>query len=117
MSSAADEITAALNDVTVEARLRGGDVEFAVNEIEHPTTAPVPADSSKPETSDDVARITLRLPESIKNSVEQAARSGNISVNGWLVGAIDAALGDGLDQRHTHRRGGRSRGFTGFARS
>ena len=117
MSSAADEITLALNDVTVEARLRGGDVEFVVSEIEHPGTAPVPSDPQKAETSDDVARITLRLPESIKNSVEQAARSENISVNGWLIGAIAAALSDGPDQRHASRRGRRSRGFTGFARS
>ncbi len=117
MSNAADEITVALNDVTVEARLRGGDVEFAVNVIERPPTTPVPSDSSKSETSDDVARITLRLPESIKNSVERAARSEKISVNGWLVGAIAAALADGFDPRNAPRRGRRNRSFRGFARS
>lgn len=117
MSDAADEITVALNNVTVEVRLHGRGVEFVVSEIEHPGTAPVPSDSPKAETSDGVARITLRLPESIKDSVEQAARTENISVNGWLVSAIAAALGDGFDPRHAPRRGRRNRSFRGFARA
>ena len=117
MSDAADEITVALDNVTVEARLHGRGVEFVVSEIEHPGTAPVPSDPQKAETSDDVARITLRLPESIKDSVEQAARNENISVNGWLVSAIVAALSDGPDISYTPHRGRRNRSFRGFARS
>lgn len=117
MSDAADEITVALNNVTVEARLRGGDVEFVVSEIEHPGTAPIPPGTTPTKTSDDVARITLRLPESLKDSVEQAAGAENISVNGWLVRAISNALSEHSDISYTPRRNRRGGSFKGFARS
>ena len=117
MAEAADEITVALKDVAVEARLHGREVKFVVNEIEHPATAPVPPGATKSETSDDVARITLRLPESIKDSVEQAASAESISVNGWLVRAISNALSEGSDISYTSRRSRRGRSFKGFARS
>ena len=117
MADAADEITATLNDVTVEARLHGRELEFVVNEIRHPDAVQIPADSTKVDSSDDVARISLRLPESIKESVEQAAKTENISVNGWLVRAIATAVSDGPDRGYKPHRGGRRRSFTGFARS
>ena len=104
MAEAADEITIALKDVAVEARLHGREVKFVANEIEHPAIATIPSGTAKSETSDDVARITLRLPESIKDSVEQAASAENISVNGWLVRAISTALSDGSDINYTPRR-------------
>lgn len=117
MAEAADEITVALEGVAVEARLHGRDVKFVVNEIEHPATAPVPPGTTSTETSNDVARITLRLPESVKGSVEQAAGVENISVNGWLVRAITNALSEGSDISYTSRRTRRGRNFKGFARS
>ena len=117
MSEAADEITIALNDVAVEARLHGREVKFVVSDIEHPVTAPVPPDINKAETTDDVARITLRLPESLKDSVEQAASAENISVNGWLVRSISSALSEGSDINYSSRRSRRGRSFKGFARS
>ena len=117
LANAADEITLALNDVTVEARLRGRELDFVVSDIEHPATAPVPPDINKVETTDDVARITLRLPESVKDSVEQAASAENISVNGWLVRAISNSLSEGSDISYTSRRSRRGRSFKGFARS
>ena len=117
MAEAADEITIALKDVAVEARLHGREVKFVANEIEHPAIATIPSGTAKSETSDDVARITLRLPESIKDSVEQAASAENISVNGWLVRAISTALSDGSDINYTPRRTKRGRSFKGFARS
>ena len=117
MADAADEITVALSDVAVEVRLHGGEIKFVVNEIEHPATTPVPPSTSSAETSNDVARITLRIPESIKNSVEDAAGAENVSVNSWLVRAITTALSDGLDNSFTPRRSRRSRSFKGSARS
>ena len=114
MAEAADEITLALDGVAVEARLHGGEVKFAVNEIEPIVSTSAPASDS---ATDDVARITLRIPESIKNSVEHAAGVENVSVNSWLVRAITAALSDGIDNSFSPRRSRRSRSFKGFARS
>jgi len=117
MSEAADEITLALDDTTVEARLRGQDVEFVVNDSTPVEFEPPPASSSETPTSEDVARITLRLPESIKDSVEQAAKSENLSVNGWLVSAIASAVDAGSSSSHKPRHGRRNRSYRGFARS
>ena len=117
MAEAADEITLALKDVAAEARLHGGSVKFVVNEIEHAVTAPAPPSSTSSASTDDVARITLRISESIKNSVEQAAGSENVSANSWLLRAITNALSDGLDNSYTPCRSRRNRSFKGFARS
>ena len=38
------------------------------------------------------ARITLRLPESLKQRVEERSARQSISVNSWLVRAITAAV-------------------------
>ena len=117
MSAAADEITLALEDTTVEARLRGHDVDFVVSESTQVEAPAAPPESSELPLNDDVARITLRLPESLKESVEQAAKSENISVNGWLVGAIASAAHAGSNSPNTGRRGKRNRSYRGFARS
>ena len=42
--------------------------------------------------SDNTARISLRLPESLKTDVEAAAARDGVSVNTWLVRAADTAL-------------------------
>lgn len=93
LSDAAAEVTTKLGTATVEVRLRGREADLVVTEITHaePEPAPVPA-SSMPEGSGDVARITLRLPEGLKESVERAAAGEGISVNAWLVRAIAVAV-------------------------
>ena len=40
----------------------------------------------------DLTRLTLRMPESLKTHVEQAAAAEGISVNSWLVRAIATAM-------------------------
>lgn len=90
LSEAADEVTSQLSNASVEVRLRGGEAELVVTELPvEPTPAPAPPPA---ETSGDVARITLRLPESLKETVEQAATAEGISVNAWLVRAISTAV-------------------------
>jgi hypothetical protein len=42
--------------------------------------------------TDNTARISLRLPEAMKGQMEQAARSGGVSVNTWIIQAISKAL-------------------------
>jgi hypothetical protein len=117
MADASDEITAALQEVTVEARLHGREVEFVVTEIAHPETVPPPADGPSPDAPGDPARISLRLPESLKDSVEQAASAENISVNAWLVRAITGAVEGGSGSSHNSGRTRLGRRFTGFAQA
>ena len=88
LSDAAAEITTGLPDASVEVRLRGRSADFVVNQaaVEPDVTAPGP----NLETGD-LSRITLRMPESLKTYVEQAAAAEGISVNSWLVRAVAAA--------------------------
>jgi len=94
LADAADEVTSKLGTASVEVRLRGREAELVVTEITHPE--PEPAPTAPPpgvaEGSGDVARITLRLPEGLKESVERVASGEGISVNAWLVRAITAAV-------------------------
>lgn len=90
LSAAADEITAALLDSpgtpSVSVRLDNDDVRVEVD-----TTAPQPA-PSRTDDGDANARISLRLSESLKADVEDAAGRDGVSINTWLVRAADGAL-------------------------
>ncbi|WP_375485512.1 toxin-antitoxin system HicB family antitoxin [uncultured Jatrophihabitans sp.] len=97
LSAAADEITAALLDhpgspaVSVRVNGSGGaggeDVLVSVRD-----TASVPSAEPRTDDGDSSARISLRLSESLKTDVEQAAAKEGVSVNTWLVRAAGAAL-------------------------
>lgn len=117
MTDAAAEITTALDDVSVETRLRGREVEFTVTEAQHragPSIPPEPPGAGGP---DEITRITLRLPESLKESVEQAASAAITSVNAWLVQAIADAVESGHSRPFSTGRRGLGRRYRGFARS
>lgn len=94
LAAAADEITAALLDYpgapTVAIRLDGDalSVEVARAQAE-------PAETLRVDDGDTSARISLRLPESLKADVEAAAGHDGVSVNTWLVRAAGAALSPG----------------------
>jgi hypothetical protein len=89
LSDAAAEITDKLGTSVVD--VRGRDAELVVTDLPR-TPEPEPAPAWSSEGSGDVARITLRLPEGLKESVEQTAAKEGISVNAWLVRAIGAAV-------------------------
>ena len=94
LSDAAAEITTKLGTATVDVRLRGREADLIVTELA-PTPAPASeAAASGPvaDSSGDLARITLRLPEGLKDQAERAAMSEGISVNAWLVRAVAAAI-------------------------
>src|SRR6266511_2480390 len=59
------------------------------------------------------ARITLRLPESLKSALEAAAEAEGVSLNTWLVRALQRAVSGGGGGR-AYRSGKR---ITGFAQS
>ncbi len=91
LSDAAAEITAKLGTATVDVRLRGRDADLTVTHL-----APEPAEQAAPSPvaadGGELTRITLRLPEGLKEQAERAAALEGISVNGWLVRAVAQAL-------------------------
>jgi len=94
LSEAAAEITTRLSTASVEVRLRGRDADLVVTDLPVPEPAVPPAAATAPD-SGDLARITLRLPDSLKEQVERIAGTEGISVNSWLVRAIGSAVTGG----------------------
>ena len=92
VSQAAAEITAEMRDGSVDVRLDGRDLAFVVHTAPAtPPTAPAPPPEDDADDDGAVARITLRIPESVKARAEEmAARSGH-SLNTWLVNVVRAA--------------------------
>ncbi len=104
LAESALELSAQLDHGSVEVRIAGRDPELVyVGDAESP---PVEATG---ETLG--ARITLRLPESLKARLEAAASAGGVSVNTWLVQALSRAL-----EPRPSAGGSRYR-LTGFGRS
>jgi len=98
ISQATSEITAEMPDGGVDVRLDGRELAFVVDAAAPmPPAPPAPPAPPSSEEMDDVtiARVTLRLPESVKAKAEElAARSGH-SLNTWLVTAVRAATHEG----------------------
>src|ERR671935_1014577 len=78
LGEAALELSNQLDDGRVEVRFAGGDPELVLVRDE-PTPAAEPLDEAS------TARITLRLPESLKARLEAAAGLHGVSVNTWLL--------------------------------
>jgi hypothetical protein len=102
LSHATAEITASLEGGSVEVRLKGREPQFVVTPPAA-TAGPTPTDTGTggaDETADEepdgpAARITLRLPESLKQRAEEAAGKRGQSLNTWLVNAVRAAAREG----------------------
>jgi HicB-like protein involved in pilus formation len=103
LSEAALEVSGQLPAGHVEVRLAGQDPSLVYVEEEAAPAQP-PADDAF------TARITLRLPDSLKTSVEEAASRDGVSVNAWIV----KALARGLTSATVSRVGSR---LTGYGRS
>lgn len=108
LQQAADELSSSLPGTSVEVRLQGNDPVFSLSvaTMERPS-----ADGEGSERSDEeVARVTLRMPEGLKGQAERAAVREGVSLNSWLVDAVVQAL----RLPSTTSRG--SRRMTGFVR-
>jgi hypothetical protein len=104
LAEAALELSGQLEEGRVEVRVAGGDPELVyVSE-----TVPVQAETTDEASS---ARITLRLPESLKSRLEAAAAASGLSVNTWLVQALTRAV------EPRPASGGHRRRLTGYGRS
>jgi hypothetical protein len=108
LSDAAAQISAEVAPTGVELRMNGEDPELVVvvpSPSPEPTlllpdkptlTQPEPEAEEPTEIDDEepVARISLRLPASVKAKVDEKADREGISTNGWLLRAVLDALGD-----------------------
>ena len=99
LSQAASEITNELSGTSVEVRLKGREPIFVVlgSPAEHADEAAEAQRQAEPgdeygfDEDETVARITLRLPESLKAKAEELAARRGQSLNTWLVNATRAA--------------------------
>lgn len=103
LGEAALELSSQLDSGRIEVRIAGGDPELVL----------VRDDGAVAEPADEAftARITLRLPESLKARLEAAATREGVSVNTWLVHVLHHAA-----EPRGHSGGSRRR-LTGYGRS
>ena len=105
LSQAAAEITAELPAGSVDVRLRGREPQFVVDvptAMQAPRAARRPRPPGTADADDDaeddedgaLARITLRIPESVKYKAEELAAKGGHSLNSWIVNVVRAATRD-----------------------
>lgn len=103
LGEAALELSSQLDSGRIEVRVAGGDPELVY----------IADDEAPSEQADEAftARITLRLPESLKNRIETLAASHGLSVNTLIV----QVLARGAEPRTPS--GGTRRRLTGYGRS
>ncbi len=101
LGEAALEIGGQMDAGRVEVRLAGREPELVLVAEEAPETGPIGAGE---ELS---GRITLRLPESLKASVEAAATREGVSTNAWLVRTLARAM----EQRTSRKSRNRMQGY------
>ena len=111
LAEAALELSAQLEGGRVEVRFAGADPEFVF----------VRDEAEEPEAQDGMrgddplsARITLRLPDALKQRVEEAASREGVSVNTWIVQAL-ARVASGGTAAPRPRSSGRR--LTGYGKS
>ncbi|WP_426245638.1 toxin-antitoxin system HicB family antitoxin [Nocardioides sp. LHG3406-4] len=97
ISQAAAEITTELPSGSVDVRLNGRELDFVVQTAPpSPGPVPPPPPPPLPDESEEggLARVTLRIPESVKARAEEKAVQAGHSLNTWLVGLVRAATND-----------------------
>jgi hypothetical protein len=109
LSEAALELSQQLSPGRVDVRVAGSDLQLlAVDMVSEPERQPT---GGGDEVSS--ARITLRLPESLKSALEIAAADAGVSLNTFLVHTLGRAS---APRPSTTTRPG-SRRMTGYGRS
>jgi HicB family len=103
LGEAALELSGQLDSGRVEVRIAGGDPELVLVREEETEAVPEVGDDAR------LARITLRLPEHMKQQIEESAARDGVSVNTWIVQAL-------VRHAHTARRSAGKR-LTGYGRS
>lgn len=102
------EVSSQLPAGRLDLQLAGRDAVLVYRED------PAAASPSAPPPADDeagTARLTLRMPEQLKNQVEAAAATTGLSTNSWLVNAARAALSPIPPRRRGPGPGNRLSGY------
>ncbi len=102
VTEAALEVSLQLPRGHVEVRVSGRDPQLVYVEDQ--------GEEERPAEDGLAARITLRLPDSLKAAIEAAAEQEGASVNSWLVRALQRAVSGGGGR--AHRSGKRITGFS-----
>ena len=108
LSEASLELSGQLPTGHVDLRVAGRDAGLVY--VGPPELVATPASAADDEGG--TARLTLRMPDALKSSVEEAADADGLSVNAWLVRAVKRAL-----DRPAERPRKRGNRITGYARS
>ena len=103
LGEAAAELTNQLPDGHVEVRVAAGEPELVY--------VPDPGAPAPTSLEDLSARITLRLPETLKTIVDAAAQEAGVSANTWLLQQITRSA----DPKRRNQPGGRR--MTGYGQS
>ena len=103
------ELTEQLPVGHAEVRVAGGDARLVY--VGAPEVAPPPPPA--PDDEGGTARVTVRMPDALKASIEDAAEAIGLSVNAWLVQSAQSAVGRATE----HQRRGSGNRISGYARS
>ena len=103
LSEAALELSSQLPGGHVEVRLAGQEPSLVYVESPEAPATPAVEDGLS-------SRITLRLPEQLKGSIEAAAAREGVSVNAWLVRALARSVSSPPRRQSGNR-------LTGFGQS
>jgi hypothetical protein len=109
LSDAAAELTADLEGPVVTVRMEGRDPVWNVLRTDAPEATPPSIDNTNDADEQGIARVTVRLPESVKRRADAAAQRAGQSLNAWIVHALRSAA----SADHTATRS--SRRITGWA--
>jgi hypothetical protein len=122
LAGAAAEITSRLDGTMIELRLSSANPTFAIiHAAQAEPSRPVPPSPPSPpggaEEESGTSRVTLRLPDGLKARAELAAARDGLSLNTWLIRAVQHALGAPPTPPGPPGPPGPGRRITGFARS
>jgi HicB family len=117
LSAAAADITSRLDDAVVEVRLADGEPAFVVMTAPPEPEFAVPPAPAGEADEPGTARLTLRLPDSLKTKIEAAAARDGVSVNTWLVRTASRSVEAPVRGPQGGGRRGPGQRITGFARS
>ena len=117
LSEAVGEITSQLAPGSVDLRLRGRDVEFAVLKPAAEAAEGPPTPRGQPVSGEDdeegaASRTTVRLPDALKARAAEAAAAEGMSFNTWLVRTVTAAL----EPSRSAARGSQASSYSGWLR-
>lgn len=119
LSEATGEISRDLAPGSVDLRMRGRGIDFVVTPApgdeaaqESVNEAPEPAATPGAADDDALTRTTLRLPDALKQRAEASAAAEGLSLNAWLVRAVQGAVTPAPQSR----RGMAAARYTGWVR-